>query len=163
LGFKRVKCVKFYTPSLLRAEKMVVVKAARKISKYVANKRYMTEFVAMPEIGEKKKHHDKIIKIVGEIANLTLIELTQLNECLKITLKIPDFSAMMPSQPSGASSESPAVQDEPVPTKTKFFVKLEKYTAENKIRTIKLVREINPNLNLVDVLLLKLYLGKKIS
>lgn len=46
--------------------------------------------------GEEKKYDPKLVKIVNEIASLTLIEVAELNECLKKTLNIPDAPMMMP-------------------------------------------------------------------
>ncbi|KII63367.1 50S ribosomal protein L7/L12 [Thelohanellus kitauei] len=106
-----------------------------------------TQFVPMPG-EEPKKYHDKILKIVEDIGNLTVVELVEFNQCLKTRFNIPD----MPTTVSVAAAPTPSARAEgpAKPTKTKFFVKLETFSAENKIKTIKLVREINPGLNLVD-------------
>lgn len=90
---------------------------------------------------------EKILKIVDEIANLTLLEASDLSYLLKKKLGLPD-SAMpyyggsmgpgMAMQQAGGGG-APA-EEEKKPEKTSFDVKLEKFEAAAKIKVIKEVR-----------------------
>ncbi|MCO5565161.1 hypothetical protein L7F22_018834 [Adiantum nelumboides] len=89
---------------------------------------------------------DKILRIVDEIAHLTMIEAADLAHLLKKKLGLPDsampyYGGGMGAGSAGAQgAQSPAAQEEKKPEKTNFDVKLEKFEAASKIKIIKEVR-----------------------
>ncbi|KAI5081315.1 hypothetical protein GOP47_0004498 [Adiantum capillus-veneris] len=86
----------------------------------------------------------KILQLVNEIANLTLLEASDLSYLLKKRLGLPDSA--MPFFGGGVAANvggTPAtasVEEEKKPEKTNFDVKLEKYDVAAKIKIIKEVR-----------------------
>ncbi|KAI5074008.1 hypothetical protein GOP47_0012021 [Adiantum capillus-veneris] len=89
---------------------------------------------------------DKIIRIVDEIAHLTMIEAADLAHLLKKKLGLPDSAmpyyggGMGAGTATAQGAQSPAAQEEKAPEKTNFDVKLEKFDAASKIKIIKEVR-----------------------
>eukprot|EP00250_Pteridium_aquilinum_P013611 c21454_g1_i1 orf=505-1422(-) len=90
---------------------------------------------------------EKILQLVNEIANLTLLEASDLSYLLKKKLGLPDsampyYGGGMVTNMGGALSggASAAAEEEKLPEKTNFDVKLEKYEAAAKIKVIKEVR-----------------------
>lgn len=89
---------------------------------------------------------EKILRIVDEIAHLTMIEAADLAHLLKKKLGLPDSA--MPYYGGGMGGgvaaaqggPSPAAEEEKKPEKTNFDVKLEKFDAASKIKVIKEVR-----------------------
>ena len=87
---------------------------------------------------------EKIIKIVDKIANMTLIEASDLSYLLKKKLGLPD-SAMpyyggMGGQIGSSAPDLAAKEEEKIPEKTNFDIRLEKFDASAKIKVIKEVR-----------------------
>lgn len=101
-----------------------------------------------------KVYPPKIQQLVDQIASLTLLEVCDLNELLKKTLKIQDvgmmpMGAMMPgavAAPAQAEEEEAPVKKE----KTHFTVKLTEMNAEDKVKLIKEVKNCVPGVNLVQ-------------
>eukprot|EP00250_Pteridium_aquilinum_P002353 c12553_g1_i1 orf=447-1145(+) len=89
---------------------------------------------------------EKIVRIVDEIAHLTLLEASDLSYLLKKKLGLPDSA--MPYYGGGMGAgmgmpqggAAPAAEEEKKPEKTNFDVKLEKFDAASKIKVIKEVR-----------------------
>jgi len=103
--------------------------------------------------GEEKKYSVKIQKLVDEITELTLVEVADLNELLKKTLKLPDVPAMsfsaMPAGKAAAEEEdadSVPVQQE----KSEFTVRLIKYDEAKKVAVIKEIKSLVEGMNLVQ-------------
>uniref|UniRef100_A0A1I7Z2M9 Large ribosomal subunit protein bL12m n=1 Tax=Steinernema glaseri TaxID=37863 RepID=A0A1I7Z2M9_9BILA len=98
----------------------------------------------------------KIQEIVDHIASLSLLEVSDLNYALKKKLNIADTPMMAPgmmmavgaAQPAAAAGEAAAEAD--IPQKMTFTVKLTKFADGKKIALIKEIRNIMPNLNLVQ-------------
>nr|CAG4637567.1 EOG090X0O3H [Ceriodaphnia reticulata] len=95
---------------------------------------------------------EKIQKIVTDISQLTLIEVAELNQMLKTTLKIPDAPVMAygagpaaPAQPKEEEDEAPKPK-----AQTSFTVKLTKYDETKKIALIKEVKNVVEGMNLVQ-------------
>jgi len=109
-------------------------------------------------VGEDKVYSQKLVKLVDEIAALTLLEVGELNELLKKTLKLPDVpmggGMMMMAPGMGASAASPAAEDEeevaPVKVQTSFTVKLLKFDETKKVALIKEVKSLLEGMNLVQ-------------
>uniref|UniRef100_A0A2L2YFS2 39S ribosomal protein L12, mitochondrial n=1 Tax=Parasteatoda tepidariorum TaxID=114398 RepID=A0A2L2YFS2_PARTP len=101
--------------------------------------------------GCEKDYAPKIKNIVEEIAKLTLIEVADLNECLKKKLNIKDVPMTMGVAPMVAPSAS-AEDDESEPqvTKSSFTVKLMKFDASQKVAIIKEIKSLIDGMNLVQ-------------
>lgn len=102
-----------------------------------------------------KEYSPKIQQLVDDIAKLTLLEIADLNELLKATLKIQDVSmmSMMGAASVAAASTALAAEEEAAPIKkekTSFTVKLTEIKAEDKVKLIKEVKNFIPGINLVQ-------------
>ncbi|KAE9417053.1 hypothetical protein Angca_003152, partial [Angiostrongylus cantonensis] len=98
----------------------------------------------------------KIAALVDEIANLSLLEVADLNRALKKRLNIAD-QPMMPAGMMMAAHSANAVFTEAegdsssdVPQKITYSVKLTKFDDSKKIALIKEIRSTIPGLNLVQ-------------
>ncbi|XP_035219285.1 39S ribosomal protein L12, mitochondrial-like [Stegodyphus dumicola] len=101
--------------------------------------------------GCEKVYSDKIKNIVEEIAKLTLIEVADLNECLKKKLNIKDTPMMMGAMPVAAPSRAAEDEDaQPEVTKSSFTVKLMKFEESKKVAVIKEVKNHIEGMNLVQ-------------
>ncbi|XP_077107443.1 large ribosomal subunit protein bL12m [Ranitomeya variabilis] len=104
-----------------------------------------------------KVYPPKIQQLVDQIASLTLLEVCDLNELLKKTLKIQDvgmmpMGTMMPGA-VGASAPAQATDEEEAPVKkekTHFTVKLVEVNATDKVKLIKEVKNCVQGVNLVQ-------------
>lgn len=115
-----------------------------------------SDAIATPSLdGAPKQYSPKIQQLVNDIASLTLIEVSDLNELLKKTLNIQDVGMMAMGAVSAAPA-TPAAQaeeEEAVPAKkekTHFTVKLTELKAEDKVKLIKEVKNCIQGLNLVQ-------------
>ncbi|XP_053707373.1 39S ribosomal protein L12, mitochondrial [Synchiropus splendidus] len=111
--------------------------------------------IATPPLdGTPKQYSPKIQQLVTDIAGLTLLEVSDLNELLKKTLNIQDVGMM----PMGAlaASAAPAAQvpeEDEAPVKkekTHFTVKLTELNSSEKVKLIKEVKNCIQGLNLVQ-------------
>ncbi|XP_013788877.1 39S ribosomal protein L12, mitochondrial-like [Limulus polyphemus] len=114
-----------------------------------------TEVLKHPEAsGAEKMYPVKIQKIVEDIAQLTLIEVADLNELLKKTLNIQDTPVMaMGAMPMGGVATAPAEEEEeeaPKTAQTSFKVKLVKFNDSKKVALIKEIKNILEGMNLVQ-------------
>ncbi|XP_025892675.1 39S ribosomal protein L12, mitochondrial, partial [Nothoprocta perdicaria] len=103
-----------------------------------------------------KQYSPKVRQLVRDIAGLTLLEVADLNELLKETLKIPDV-AVMPAGAAGAVQPARAApqdeEEEMAPArkeKTLFTVRLTELKAADKVKLIKEVKNFVPGINLVQ-------------
>eukprot|EP00795_Rhopilema_esculentum_P009420 gene9420-17135_t len=100
--------------------------------------------------GQPKVYTGKIQNIVNEISKLTLGEVSDLNSLLKETLNIQDA----PMMSAAAMMAAPAAQEaEPEPQKeeqTEFTIKLTKFDDGSKIKLIKEIKALLPEMNLVQ-------------
>ncbi|XP_062846910.1 39S ribosomal protein L12, mitochondrial [Trichomycterus rosablanca] len=110
---------------------------------------------APPFDGAPKQYSPKIQQLVSDIASLTLLEVSDLNELLKKTLNIQDVGMM----PIGAVAAAPsataaqAEEEDAAPAKkekTHFTVKLTELKAADKVKLIKEVKNCIQGLNLVQ-------------
>lgn len=103
--------------------------------------------------GSPKVYPPHIQQIVTSIGKLTLVEVADLNELLKTQLKIADAPMMpmggmpMMTAPAAAQEEEEA---EEVVVQTEFKVVLKSYDEKSKIKLIKEVKKLLPDLNLVQ-------------
>ncbi|XP_035433359.2 39S ribosomal protein L12, mitochondrial [Spodoptera frugiperda] len=106
--------------------------------------------IPVPE-GVDKPVSPKIEKIVSEITNLNLLEVSELSQVLKKRLNLPD-APVMPM--GGFVAAAPAAQDEeeaaPKAVKTNFTVKLTKFDDKQKVALIKEIKGLLEGYNLVQ-------------
>ncbi|XP_067045394.1 large ribosomal subunit protein bL12m-like [Acropora muricata] len=99
-----------------------------------------------------KEYPEKIRGIVDDISKLTLLEVSDLNELLKTTLKI-EAAPMMPMMGAMSTAAAPSQEVEVEEGKeepTEFTIKLIKFDAANKVKLIKEIKNMVPGLNLVQ-------------
>ncbi|XP_077184204.1 large ribosomal subunit protein bL12m [Paroedura picta] len=114
-----------------------------------------SEALASPPLDTAPKEYSpKIQQLVQDIASLTLLEISDLNDLLKKTLKIQDLGLMPMAgmMPSAQPATLPA-EDEDLPKKPEkviFTVKLTEMKAAEKVKLIKEVKNCMQGLNLVQ-------------
>ncbi|XP_062389227.1 39S ribosomal protein L12, mitochondrial [Sardina pilchardus] len=113
-----------------------------------------SDAIATPSLdGAPKQYSPKIQQLVNDIASLTLLEVSDLNELLKKTLNIQDVGMMPMGAMSAAAPAATAVEEEAAPVKkekTHFTVKLTALSAAEKVKLIKEVKNCMQGLNLVQ-------------
>lgn len=98
-----------------------------------------------------KQYSPKIQQLVNDIASLTLLEVSDLNELLKKTLNIQDVGVMPMAAPAAPVAQATEEEDLPAKKeKTHFIVKLTELNAADKVKLIKEVKNCIPGLNLVQ-------------
>ncbi|KAJ8892409.1 hypothetical protein PR048_004989 [Dryococelus australis] len=103
--------------------------------------------------GEAKVYSLKIEKLVSDISQLNLLEVSQLSDALKKRLNLPDAPIMaMGSFAAGAAQAAPEEEEEMAPAKvqTSFTVKLTKFNEKQKVALIKEVKNLIEGMNLVQ-------------
>lgn len=108
--------------------------------------------IPVPE-GSEKPADPKLVKIVTEISQLNLLEVSELSGLLKKTLNLPD-APMMPAFAMGAGPVQAVQEDEeeaaPKKVQTTFKVKLTKFDDKQKIALIKEIKNLLEGMNLVQ-------------
>jgi len=103
-----------------------------------------------------KVYSEKIQRLANEITKLSLVDVTDLNDLLKKTLKIRDVPIAAASTGGTANVVSPKKKDEDEdegsrPTaQTVFKVRLIKFDETKKVPVIKQVKDVVENINLVQ-------------
>uniref|UniRef100_A0A8C8S8F9 Large ribosomal subunit protein bL12m n=1 Tax=Pelusios castaneus TaxID=367368 RepID=A0A8C8S8F9_9SAUR len=102
-----------------------------------------------------KEYSPKIQQLVQDIASLTLLEISDLNELLKKTLKIQDMGlmpmgGMMPQHAVESATQEAEEEALRKPEKVIFTVKLTEVKAVDKVKLIKEVKNWMDGLNLVQ-------------
>ncbi|KAL7379313.1 hypothetical protein ABVT39_025962 [Epinephelus coioides] len=112
-----------------------------------------SDAIATPPLdGAPKQYSPKIQQLVNDIASLTLLEVSDLNELLKKTLNIQDVG-MMPMGAMASAVPATVREEEEAPVKkekTHFTVKLTELKAADKVKLIKEVKNCIQGLNLVQ-------------
>jgi len=113
-----------------------------------------SDVISSPPLdGAPKQYPPKIQQLVNDIANLTLLEVSDLNELLKKTLNIQDVGMMPMGAMAAAAAPAPQAEEEEAPVKkekTHFTVKLTELKAEDKVKLIKEVKNVMQGMNLVQ-------------
>nr|XP_033500092.1 39S ribosomal protein L12, mitochondrial [Epinephelus lanceolatus] len=113
-----------------------------------------SDAIATPPLdGAPKQYSPKIQQLVNDIASLTLLEVSDLNELLKKTLNIQDVGMMPMGAMASAVPAAAAGEEEEAPVKkekTQFTVKLTELKAADKVKLIKEVKNCIQGLNLVQ-------------
>ncbi|XP_004310802.1 39S ribosomal protein L12, mitochondrial [Neophocaena asiaeorientalis asiaeorientalis] len=103
-----------------------------------------------------KEYPPKIQQLVQDIASLTLLEISDLNELLKKTLKIQDVGFMpmggvVPGAAPAAAAPEAAEEDIPKPKEqTHFTVRLTEAKPVDKVKLIKEIKNFVQGINLVQ-------------
>ncbi|XP_041978715.1 39S ribosomal protein L12, mitochondrial [Aricia agestis] len=103
-----------------------------------------------PPEGVDKPASPKIEKLVAEITQLNLLEVSELSQVLKKRLNLPD-APVMPV--GGFAMAAPAAQEEeaaPKAVKSSFTVKMTKFDEKQKVALIKEVKGLLEGFNLVQ-------------
>ncbi|VVC86571.1 unnamed protein product [Leptidea sinapis] len=103
-----------------------------------------------PPDGVDKPVSPKLEKLVSDITNLSLLEVSELSQVLKRRLNLPD-APVMPM--GGFAMAAPAADEEevaPKAVKTNFTVKLTKFNDKQKVALIKEVKNLLEGFNLVQ-------------
>ncbi|XP_026804680.1 39S ribosomal protein L12, mitochondrial [Rhopalosiphum maidis] len=109
-----------------------------------------TQPLTVPEPdGSSLSSSPKLEKLYTEITSLTMIEVSEFTELLKVRLNLKDIPmGAMVSAPAAAGQEE---EDEVVTTvKTSFTVKLMKFDEKQKVALIKEVKNLLEGMNLVQ-------------
>ncbi|XP_061567442.1 39S ribosomal protein L12, mitochondrial [Cololabis saira] len=113
-----------------------------------------SDAIATPQLdGAPKQYSQKIQQLVNDIASLTLLEVSDLNELLKKTLNIQDVGMMPMGAMAASAPAAQATEEEEAPVKkekTHFTVKLTELKAAEKVKLIKEVKNCIQGLNLVQ-------------
>lgn len=99
-----------------------------------------------------KEYPPKIQQLVRDIAGLTLLEVAELNELLKKTLKIPD-AGLVPAGAVMPAAAAPEVAEDDVPKqkeRTHFTVRLTEAKPVDKVKLIKELKNYIQGINLVQ-------------
>ncbi|KAJ1725589.1 54S ribosomal protein L12, mitochondrial [Coemansia erecta] len=93
----------------------------------------------------------KVSTIVDQVAQLTLLETSQLVEALKTKFNITEAVQVAASAgaPAGGAAGAAAPAEEKPAEKTEFKVKLEKIDAAQKAKVIREIKNLIPDMNLV--------------
>ncbi|VDP88593.1 unnamed protein product [Echinostoma caproni] len=107
---------------------------------------------SIPGSDAAKSYSAKITRIVDEISTLTLLEVADLTELLQKKLNIQTPTAFMPTMmPTAANSPPPdEAEEQQTSVKSSFTVKLMKFDASKKVPLIKEIKQIVPDMNLVQ-------------
>ncbi|KAJ1839904.1 54S ribosomal protein L12, mitochondrial, partial [Coemansia sp. RSA 486] len=89
----------------------------------------------------------KVSTIVDQVAQLTLLETSQLVEALKTKFNITEAVHVAASSGAPAAAAAAPAEEKPV-EKTEFKVKLEKIDAAQKAKVIREIKNIVPDMNL---------------
>ncbi|XP_069511377.1 large ribosomal subunit protein bL12m [Ambystoma mexicanum] len=149
-------CLKLrITPGILHRPEQLRLVALKTLATTCARS---NDALATPQLDNAPKMYaPKIQQLVNDIAGLTLLEISELNELLKKTLKIQDVG-MMPMGAAfpgvgGSPGADQAAEEDDAPVKvekTLFTVKLTEFSAADKVKLIKEVKNCMPGLNLVQ-------------
>lgn len=108
--------------------------------------------IPVPE-GTDKPVNPKLMKIVTDISQLNLLEVSELSGLLKKTLNLPD-APMMPAFAMAGSPGQAANEDDeeaaPKRVQTAFKVKLMKFDDKQKVPLIKEIKNLLEGMNLVQ-------------
>ncbi|KAL4239733.1 Ribosomal protein [Mactra antiquata] len=133
-----------------RLHHLQVYKSGRSLSSF--RRCYSTEPLPVPNEQDEKHYTPKIKQIVEDISQLSLLEVADLNELLKKTLKIQDAPMMAMGAAAPAAAAPPEEEEEQAQSaqKSSFHVKLTGFDADKKIALIKEIKSLIPGSNLVQ-------------
>ncbi|XP_067932569.1 large ribosomal subunit protein bL12m-like [Watersipora subatra] len=134
----------------------LIINLTRSVRRIRCPRLYSTQEqpLQVPEAdGVEKTYPPHIHEIVDKISQLTLMEVADLNSCLKTRLNIPD-APMMPMgmhMMGAAAAEPEKTEEESAPqVQSLFTVRLAKFEDSKKIALIKEVKKLMGDMNLVQ-------------
>ncbi|CAH8482502.1 unnamed protein product [Schistosoma turkestanicum] len=117
----------------------------------VATKSRAGEDLVPPSFDDNKEYPKHIHEIVDRISSLTLLEVADLSELLQKRLNIKNPGSMMPMMVQAPTNQpSEEHEEQQTPTKMSFSVKLVKFDPAKKIQLIKEIKQVIPEMNLVQ-------------
>ncbi|KAJ2161417.1 54S ribosomal protein L12, mitochondrial [Coemansia sp. RSA 552] len=117
---------------------------------HVSAVRRSAEPIATPEGSGAAAHvSPKVSSIVDNIAQLTLLETSQLVDALKTKFNITEAVQVVAGAPAGGAPGAAAAEEEKVVEKTEFKVVLEKIDPAQKAKVIREIKGLVPDMNLV--------------
>ncbi|KAI8321984.1 ClpS-like protein [Martensiomyces pterosporus] len=119
---------------------------------HVSAIRRSAEPIPTPEgTGASTDVSPKIAAIVDKVAELTLLETSQLVDALKAKFNITEAVQVVAGAgaPGGGAAAAAAPAEEKPAEKTEFKVKLEKIDAAQKAKVIREIKNLIPDMNLV--------------
>ncbi|KAL5112689.1 39S ribosomal protein L12 mitochondrial [Taenia crassiceps] len=102
---------------------------------------------------DEREYPANVVKIVDEIASLTLLEVADLNELLtkRLNIKAPvNAMTLMSSHLTPPKDHEEKEELEQAPSKSAYAVKLMKFNIAKKVALIKEIKNILPDMNLVQ-------------
>ncbi|XP_074081001.1 large ribosomal subunit protein bL12m [Macrotis lagotis] len=149
-------CLRFRTAALLQTRLPLLGVCTLRLMRSSCHRRSETLAGATLD-NAPKQYPPKIQQLVQDIAGLTLLEISDLNELLKKTLKIQDVGLMpMGGMVPGAATAKvapEAAEEEEVPKqkeRTHFTVRLTEAKPVDKVKLIKEVKNYIQGINLVQ-------------
>lgn len=139
---------------LLARRQMPAVCAVRQMRS--SSRRRSEALAGAPLDNAPKEYPPKIQQLVQDIAGLTLLEISDLNELLKKTLKIQDVGLMpmggaMPAAVPATAAPEAAEEDIPKQKeRTHFTVRLTEAKPVDKVKLIKEIKNYIQGINLVQ-------------
>ncbi|KAJ2551720.1 54S ribosomal protein L12, mitochondrial [Coemansia sp. RSA 1933] len=134
-----------------RIKTIVIQKTYAVILVHVSAVRRTVEPLATPEgASAAAEASPKVATIVNKVAELTLLETSQLVDALKAKFNITESVQVVAggAPAGGAAGAAPAAEEKPA-EKTEFKVKLEKIDAAQKAKVIREIKNLLPDMNLV--------------
>ncbi|KAI8916191.1 ribosomal protein L7/L12 C-terminal domain-containing protein [Gorgonomyces haynaldii] len=110
----------------------------------------LRSFLRAKHITKRFQSTDRIAPIVESIAQLNLLETSQLVAQLKLKLNIQDIQLAAAPAASAPQAQAAAAEAEPVKEQTAFKVTLAKFDAAQKAKVIKEIKALLPGANLVE-------------
>lgn len=105
--------------------------------------------IPVPE-GTDKPANPKLMKIVTDISQLNLLEVSELSGLLKKTLNLPDAPMMPAFAMGGRAANEDDEEEAPKKVQTAFKVKLMKFDDKQKVALIKEIKNLLEGMNLVQ-------------
>lgn len=121
------------------------------VSKFMSTE--AAELSTPPSDGQQKVYPEHVENIVSQISQMTLLEVAELNECLKKRLNIADTPMMMAGPAVAAPAQVEEEEDEQQVSQkvqTSFTVKLNSFDAAKKVALIKELKACVEGMNLVQ-------------
>ncbi|XP_036597016.1 39S ribosomal protein L12, mitochondrial-like [Trichosurus vulpecula] len=153
----RGPCSRFWATALLQTRLPLLGICALRLMRSSCHQRRSETLAGATLDNAPKQYPPKIQQLVQDIAGITLLEISDLNELLKKTLKIQDVGLvpMGGMVPNGATAKvSPEAADEEEAPKQKerthFTVRLTEAKPVDKVKLIKEVKNYIQGINLVQ-------------
>ena len=143
--------------NLIKNAKLISTSSLKQINNTAVLKASAATAIKPPQFdGQPREYSPKIQQLVDQIAQLNLLEVSDLNELLRKKLNIKDVAMSYAPAPAGAAVAAQAQQEQepeeaqPKSTKSSYKLKLIKYDETKKVALIKEIKALGENMNLVQ-------------